>query len=147
MDDDRGVNAGIQHVALEIERDQAERAREFWRLVGFEQVSPPVALRQRAIWMEAGPAAARAQIHLLYAEPGATEAQLRPGIERLGDAARRSACHVAIVVLDFEATVAALRRAGFTVRDRRPHWGAARAFAGHPGGHTIELMASPPAPG
>jgi hypothetical protein len=48
------------------------------------------------------------------------------------------------VVADFEATVERLRAAGFEVKPGREHWGAARAKAIAPGGHTVELMAAPP---
>lgn len=140
MVDDSAARTGIQHVALEIEPGQAERATEFWRLAGFEEVRPPAGLSERAIWMEAGPATARTQIHLLFADPAEAASTGRSG-------RRSSANHVAIIPPDFDTAVAALRQAGVPVEDRRPHWGAARAFAEHPGGHTVELMAAPPPSG
>jgi hypothetical protein len=52
-----------------------------------------------------------------------------------------------VVVDDFDATVASVRDAGFEVEDGRELWGASRAFALAPGGHRVELMASPPPSG
>ena len=53
--------------------------------------------------------------------------------------------HAAVVAEDFDATVAALRDAGFTPEERTRHWGAARAFVHSPAGHVVEVMAEPPA--
>lgn len=136
------ARAGIQHVALLIDTADAERACEFWHLVGFERVEPPPTLSERAIWMQAGSAHAPTQIHLLFKEPEApTEGS---GVES-GDIPPFGG-HVAVIAPAFEATVSALLQAGFPVEMRRPHWGADRAFAEHPGGHTVELMAAPPPP-
>ena len=52
--------------------------------------------------------------------------------------------HAAVVVDDFDATVAALVEAGLTPKERTRHWGAARAFVRSPAGHTVELMAEAP---
>lgn len=127
----------IQHVALEVPAAEVERAATFWGLAGFERVEPPASLRQRSVWLEAGPAGARTQIHLLIAEAGAQP----PGDS---DAAQLEGSHVAIVIPAFGAIVASLAAAGFAVEERQRHWGAERAFAAHPGGHTVELMAAPP---
>jgi catechol 2,3-dioxygenase-like lactoylglutathione lyase family enzyme len=40
----------LQHVALEIRQADLERTLAFWKLLGFEQVEPPVTLRERAAW-------------------------------------------------------------------------------------------------
>jgi hypothetical protein len=114
----------LQHVTVEIRREDVDAAVAFWGLLGFEPVEPPASLRERARWVER----AGAQVHLLYAE--------RPVVPPLG--------HAAVVVEGFEATLAALARAGHEVEERRPHWGARRALAIAPGGHRVELMASPP---
>ena len=52
--------------------------------------------------------------------------------------------HAAVVVQDHAEAVQRLRDAGFEVEDARQLWGADRAFAIGPGGHRVELMASPP---
>jgi hypothetical protein len=44
----------------------------------------------------------------------------------------------------FERAVERLRADGFAVPPGREHWGAPRAKAIAPGGHTVELMAAPP---
>ncbi len=124
----------IHHVGLELRAEDLERAREFWARVGFAEVAPPEGLADRSVWVEApGPGGAGA---------GATQIHLQitpePVVPGLG--------HVAVVVAEFEATVAGLVAAGYEVEPRRRHWGAARAFASHPGGHTVELMAAPPPP-
>ena len=136
MDAEAQPGAGIptiQHVALRLAPSDLERAVRLWRLLGFEEVDPPVSLRGRSTWFEAGPSGARTQIHLLIDKAG------RGGPER------GLAGHVAVVVPRFEAALTALRRAGFAVEPRKPHWGSPRAFLEHPGGHTVELMQAPPA--
>jgi catechol 2,3-dioxygenase-like lactoylglutathione lyase family enzyme len=114
----------LQHVSIEITPGEASRAVEFWRLLGFEPVEPPPGLRDRASWVER----AATQVHLVYVE--------RPTVPPLG--------HAAVVVEDFERAIAALRAAGHEVEERPRHWGARRAVAVSPGGHRVELMASPP---
>jgi hypothetical protein len=54
--------------------------------------------------------------------------------------------HLAVVVEDFDDTLARVREAGFEVESKREHWGQPRALAIAPGGHRVELMAAPPAP-
>jgi catechol 2,3-dioxygenase-like lactoylglutathione lyase family enzyme len=72
--------------------------------------------------------AGETQVHLLYADD--------PVVPPQG--------HVAVVCAAFDETVAALGAAGFDVEPRTRHWGAARAYVRSPGGHRVELMASPP---
>jgi catechol 2,3-dioxygenase-like lactoylglutathione lyase family enzyme len=113
----------LQHVGIEVAPPDLERSVRFWELLGFERVEPPATLAE-FVWLERG----GTQIHLLP-----TESPTVPGHG-----------HVAIVAPDFEATFAALEEAGFEVKRRREHWGAPRAKALAPGGHVVELMASPP---
>ena len=49
-----------------------------------------------------------------------------------------------MVALEFQATVDALRRAGFAVDDADELWGERRSFALMPSGQRVELMAAPP---
>jgi catechol 2,3-dioxygenase-like lactoylglutathione lyase family enzyme len=114
----------LNHVTLEIRHAELERSLAFWDLLGFERVTPPPTLRDRATWVERS----GTQVHLLFVED--------PVVPPAG--------HVAVVVEDFEDAIAALRRAGHEVEERPRHWGARRAFAVAPGGHRVELMASPP---
>lgn len=116
----------IQHVALETARADGEAAVRFWRLLGFEPVEPPESLRERASWLQSGPT----QVHLLW-----TDAPVAP-----------PRGHTAVVLADYDAALERLRAAGHDVEPRRRHWGAARAYARAPGGHTVELMARPPRP-
>jgi catechol 2,3-dioxygenase-like lactoylglutathione lyase family enzyme len=114
----------IQHVALETAREDGEAAAAFWRLLGFEEVSPPESLRERAGWLQRS----GTQVHLLW-----TDSPVAP---REG--------HTAVVVEGYEETVGRLRAAGFEVEPRPEHWGAPRSFVRAPGGHRVEVMSAPP---
>jgi catechol 2,3-dioxygenase-like lactoylglutathione lyase family enzyme len=116
----------LQHVTLEVSPGDIERSVGFWGLLGFGRVEAPAALAETFVWMERE----GTQIHL--------ERNPAPVVPPHG--------HAAVVVEDFDATVDRLRDAGFEVTLGREHWGAPRAKAVAPGGHTVELMASPPQP-
>jgi len=111
-------------VALEVEPEALGRAREFWALLEFEEVEPPLSLAGTSTWFERQ----GTQIHLLHTP--------EPTVPASG--------HAAVVVADFDRAVARLEDSGFEVERRKEHWGAPRAKAAAPGGHTVELMASPP---
>lgn len=98
----------------------------FYGLLGFVPVPPPPTLQARAVWLQAP--AGNQQIHLLRAEAS------QPG-----------GGHIALVALDYEATVARLQAAGYEVEPRARHWGAPRAYVRDPAGNLIELMAAAPA--
>jgi len=114
----------IQHVALEVRQQDVGACVRFWALLGFEQVDPPAALAARAAWLQAG----GTQIHLLFAEA--------PVVAPEG--------HVAVVAGDYDATLAALRAAGFEPEPRTEHWGSPRSFVRSPADHRVELMAFAP---
>jgi catechol 2,3-dioxygenase-like lactoylglutathione lyase family enzyme len=114
----------LQHVALEVDPERVPACVEFWRLLGFASVAPPASIQGRATWL----ARAGTQIHLLH-----TEAPFAP---------RRG--HAAVVVDDYERTLARLREAGHDPESRRAHWGAPRAFVRDPAGHRVEVMSAPP---
>jgi len=114
----------LQHVSIEVSPAEAERAIEFWSLVGFDEVESPEPLGDAVRWLERE----GTQIHLIL-----TEGHTAPALG-----------HAAIVVPDHGAAKERLREAGFEVQDTRPLWGADRAFAISPGGHRVELMAAPP---
>ena len=114
----------IQHVALEIRRDNADACVHFWWLLGFERVAPPQALAERSVWVQAG----ATQVHLLYAE--------QPVVAPEG--------HVAVIAADYDATLRALSVAGFAVQPRTEYWGSPRCFVRCPAGHRVELMAFAP---
>jgi catechol 2,3-dioxygenase-like lactoylglutathione lyase family enzyme len=114
----------IQHVALEIRRDDVDACLHFWWLLGFERVTPPEALAERSAWVQAGPT----QVHLLFSD----------------DPVAPPEGHVAVVVADFDATIAKLGVAGFEPDRRKEHWGSPRAFVRSPAGHRVELMAFAP---
>lgn len=113
----------LHHVGIEVEPADLERSVELWQALGFARVEPPAALSE-FIWLERD----GTQIHLM---PTA-----RPTVPPRG--------HTAVVVVDFDAAVAVLRARGFEVERRREHWGSPRAVVIAPGGHRVELMASPP---
>ncbi|MDX6684656.1 MAG: hypothetical protein QOF86_784 [Baekduia sp.] len=114
----------LQHVSLETRPGDVDAEVAFWSLLGFARVDPPVALRERAAWVQAGPM----QIHLLFAD--------EPVVMPQG--------HVAVVCPAFDETMDALRGAGFVPERRAEHWGAARAFVRSAAGHLVEVMAAPP---
>lgn len=117
----------IQHVALEIRREDADACLHFWWLLGFERVVAPEALAERSAWVQAG----ETQIHLLFAAQ-------EPVVAPEG--------HVAVVVADFDRTFGVLEQAGFEPDARTRYWGSPRAFVRSPSGHRVELMAfAPPA--
>lgn len=116
----------LHHVGIEVAPAEIERTVELWQLLGFELVEPPPSLREFT-WLERE----GTQVHLMPTES--------PTVPPRG--------HTAIVVADFEGTVAALSERGFEVERGREHWGASRARVLGPGGHRVELMAAPPASG
>jgi catechol 2,3-dioxygenase-like lactoylglutathione lyase family enzyme len=114
----------LQHATLEVRSEDIDRSIEFWGLLGFRPVDPPRSLAGTFTWLECE----GTQIHL--------ERNRSPTVPSGG--------HAAVVVADFERAIEQLREAGFEVAPGRRHWGALRAKAVAPGGHTVELMASPP---
>jgi len=114
----------IQHVAIEVREQDVAACARFWALLGFRQVPAPPALASRSTWVQAG----ATQIHLLYAE--------EPLVARDG--------HVAVIVADYDATLATLRKGGFEPDPRTEYWGSPRAFVRSPTGHRVELMAFGP---
>jgi len=79
----------LQHVALEVRREDVAACLAFWRLLGFAQVEPPETLRERAAWVQNGPT----QIHLLYVADPVTPPE----------------GHAAVVAPDYERVLADLR--------------------------------------
>lgn len=116
----------LHHVGIEVAPAEVARAVELFSLLGFERVEPPPSLAEYTWLQREG-----TQVHLM---PEASPTAAPRG-------------HLAVVVPDFEATLARLAEHGFEAECRREHWGAARALATAPGGHRVELMAAPPGGG
>lgn len=116
----------LHHVSLELSAADADRFGEMLELIGWEGVTEPDALAGSVRWYERG----STQIHLICTE----HATAPP----LG--------HAALAVDDYERSIERLRARGFEVEPSRPLWGSPRAFVHAPGGHRIELMATPPPP-
>jgi len=114
----------LHHVGIEVAPEDVERAAELFELLGFERVEPPPTLVEFT-WLERE----GTQIHLMPTR----------------DPVAPVRGHLAVVAPDYEATLAALRAAGFEVEAARRHWGVARARVLAPAGHRVELMAAPPA--
>lgn len=114
----------LHHVGIELQPADVARAVEFFSLLGFEQVEPPPTLAGGFTWLERD----GTQVHLMHEE--------RPTVP--------ARAHLAVVTPDLETTVARLREHGFETQPGREHWGAPRIHAVAPGGHRVELMASPP---
>lgn len=113
----------LHHVGIEVVPAEIERSVGFWEALGFERVEPPPTLSEFT-WLERD----GTQVHLMPTD--------EPTVPPRG--------HTAIVVADFEGALGELGELGFEVERRREHWGAPRARAVAPGGHRVELMASPP---
>jgi hypothetical protein len=109
---------------MEVNKRTLSKELRFWTIAGFVQVAVPDVLGSGYAWFERE----GTQIHLIAVD--------EPVVPVKG--------HAAIVAPEFDLTVERLREAGFEVRDGRELWGAARAKAITPGGHTVELMAAPP---
>jgi catechol 2,3-dioxygenase-like lactoylglutathione lyase family enzyme len=116
----------LQHASQPVRAADAVACIRFYTLLGFQEVEPPGELAGRSRWLER----AATQIHLLLEEDP-----------------RTGSGHVAVVVDDYEATVAALGAAGHPVQARTRHWGAPRCFTWDPAGNRVEVMAWPPPPG
>ncbi|MEX0621084.1 MAG: VOC family protein [Solirubrobacterales bacterium] len=116
----------IHHVALETDPEVLAEEILFWQLAGFVEVPVPTPVDQGHVWLERE----GTQVHLMSLTD--------PTVPLRG--------HVAIVAPDFDATLRRLRSAGFELQEGRELWGERRAKARTPAGHTVELMAAPPAP-
>jgi hypothetical protein len=115
----------LHHVGIEVAPADVEAAAGFFELIGFVRVEPPETLREYT-WLERD----RTQVHLMPEE--------EPTVPSPG--------HLAVVVEDFDGTVARLRERGFEVAPKREHWDEPRVLAIAPGGHRVELMAAAPGP-
>ena len=115
----------LQHVTIEVRTDEVDACVAFYGLLGFERVDPPPTLAGRATWVER----AGTQVHLMPVED--------PVVPPKG--------HHAVLVDDYDGTIAALRERGFDPDPRQEHWGAARSFVRNPAGHRVEVMAGSPA--
>jgi catechol 2,3-dioxygenase-like lactoylglutathione lyase family enzyme len=96
----------------------------FYALLGFREVEPPGTLDEVAAWVERR----GTQVHLLFADD--------PVVPPEG--------HFAVVVDDYDATIARLRAEGFDPEARAEQWGAPRSFVRDPAGHRVEVMSAPP---
>jgi catechol 2,3-dioxygenase-like lactoylglutathione lyase family enzyme len=114
----------LQHVAIEVRSDDVDACVRFYGLIGFRQVDPPESLRDRATWVERE----GTQVHLMLA----------------GDPVVPPSGHHAVLVEDYDATLARLLEAGFDPEPRDEHWGCPRSFVRNPAGHRVELMQCAP---
>ena len=115
----------LHHVSIPVKSSHLDACEAFYAALGYARVTPPEAIAGRARWLERG----GTQVHLLIDE----DAEPLPG-----------GAHLAVVVEDYAAAVAALGHLGFEVEPRRRHWGAPRAYVRDPAGHLVEVMAGPP---
>ena len=116
----------LQHISIELPSEAADAAVEFFGLLGFEPVEAPAEIAPYVTWVERE----GTQFHFIL-----TDAESAT-VPTLG--------HAAVVVAEFEATLAKLREGGYPVEEARRLWGERRAFTIGPGGHRVELMAAPP---
>jgi catechol 2,3-dioxygenase-like lactoylglutathione lyase family enzyme len=116
----------LQHVTIELTADQVDACVRFYELLGFQRVDPPASLEGRATWVER----AGTQVHLMPVDD--------PVVPPSGH-------HAVLVESGYDATLQALRDAGFDPEPRKEHWGAKRSFVRNPAGHRVEVMAGSPA--
>jgi catechol 2,3-dioxygenase-like lactoylglutathione lyase family enzyme len=116
----------LQHASLEVPADQVGACVDFWRLLGFEQMTPPPKLRDRFTWVERS----GTHIHLIPVDA--------PIAAREG--------HVAVLAEDYEGALGALREAGFEPSPGENAWDAERSFVRDPAGHLVEVMSAAPTP-
>ena len=114
----------IQHVTLEVRAADMDAEVRFWSLLGWAEVDPPPALRERFRWVRLGDAS----IHLAFT----------------ADPVVPVAGHTAIVCEDYDAVVAGLVADGHEAPPRTEYWDAPRTIVSSPAGHRIELMAFEP---
>jgi hypothetical protein len=85
----------LQHVSVEIRPDQQEDCVAFWQLLGFEPMTPPPILRGHVTWVQRN----GTQIHFLHTD----------------DPKPTDKGHGAVVVEDYDGTIARLTAAGHEV--------------------------------
>jgi hypothetical protein len=117
----------IQHVTREILPAQLEACVSFYGLLGLKPVPVPASIAGRAVWLAPPGHAHPVKLHLM------------PTVH-----ARPAQGHVAIVLSDYEQTLAQLREAGCEVEPRRKHWGSPRAYVSDPASNIVEVIASGP---
>ena len=115
----------LHHVALEVGPESVPDEIRFWSAIGFFEGAVPDGRGPGYTWFECD----STQIHLMHT--------VDPAVPAWG--------HAAVVTPDFDQATSRLREAGFEVRPGREPWGEKRAKAISPAGHTVELMAAPPA--
>lgn len=116
----------LHHVSIELLPADVEPFARMLEAIGFERVTPPKALKD-ALWLERE----GTQVHLLEADD--------PAVPARG--------HAAFVASHWDVDLAALQALGYEPRERTRYWGEPRVLIDAPGGHIVELMAAPPAPG
>jgi catechol 2,3-dioxygenase-like lactoylglutathione lyase family enzyme len=116
----------LQHASLEVRPEQVQPCVDFWRLLGFEPMTPPPMLRDRFTWVQRS----GTQIHLIPVD--------EPIAARAG--------HVAVLAEEYDNALSALRDAGFELEPGANAWGAERSFVRDPAGHLVEVMSGPPVP-
>jgi len=126
LEEGTAASPPLQHVSLETRPGDVTACRDFYRLLGFEVTAAPGELAMRSVWLER----AGHQIHLLMAE----------------DPVVPPRAHFAVLLDDYEGTLATLEAAGHEVGARAEHWGSPRAYVRDPGGHLVEVMAFAPLP-
>ena len=114
----------LQHATLEVPKAQWDDCVAFWAHLGFAPMQPPASLRGHFAWVERE----GTQIHLADVET--------PICADVG--------HVAVLVPDYDGSIASLRDAGFEVNPGSNAWNAERVFVRDPVGHLIEIMSAPP---
>lgn len=121
----------IEHVSFTVSRADSEACAGFYELLGFKRIEPPAGLGDRSIWLKRGDTS----LHLMFRD--------RDGVD-IATSPEPGAGHVAVVVDQYPAVVAALAAAGVTVEPRSEYWSSPRSYVRDPAGNLVELMQAAP---
>ncbi len=114
----------LHHVTLEISAGRDDRFALLLEAIGFSEVDPPAALRDRYRWFESG----GTQVHLAV-----VAAPVAPPVG-----------HAAFVAAPLDPVLGRLSELGFEAEERRRHWGSRRVVIAAPDGHRVELLEAAP---
>jgi hypothetical protein len=125
FDEERGEQL-IHHVTLEIRKEDAHEAMEFWKLLGYMRVKIPSGRRGgNHFWLTSKKSQQAIHLHPVHV----------PKVPDTG--------HVAILIEPWDRITHMLEVWGHELEPVLDYFGNKRAFVQSPGGHTVELIEGP----